>query len=75
MKTVGANRSTVSLPSTGPTSTTVVNGLLIKGDGNTASTAENGDSLITQNASGETVIQYRVSGAWDTSSETIIAAS
>jgi hypothetical protein len=75
MKSSGVNRSTKGpAPETGPTATPTVDGLIIKGQGNSAVTAENGDFLLTVNANGEAVAQIRTGGAWDAANETILAA-
>jgi hypothetical protein len=49
------------------------NSLIIKGDGNSLDSPQDGDYRITVNSGGDLVIQYRISNAWDTDNETGIA--
>jgi hypothetical protein len=48
-------------------------GSLIKGFGNTGTSAEDGDYRLVTNSSNEFVSQFRVLGSWDTGNETILA--
>lgn len=47
--------------------------VIVKGDGNSLDSVQNGDYRITVNSSGDLVVQYRTSDAWDTDNETGLA--
>ena len=51
----------------------ISSGFLIKGFGNTGSSAENGDYQIVTNSDNTCVLQFRKDGAWDTDNETELA--